>query len=311
MAANAGIREFENSERRLFDKFRLHFQSHFFELEDPPLRARVIEVGSGKPVVLVHGGGGVAALWAPLMAELKDVRLLAVDRPGCGLTDGFNYRGVDFRRHAVQFLEGLLDALNLESAPFIANSVGGLWTFWLALDKPGRVSAIAQLGCPALILDTSAPFPMRLLSVRGLNQIMFAVEPPSQRQAKRILKRMGHSEESVERLPAEFIECFFRAGTLRNYKTGWLTLLERVLRLGGPANDLPLHEDELRRIRQPVAFVWGDSDPFGGPEVGRLAVNDMPNATLEVIPGGHLPWVDDAASCGQAALKFLKTHSLA
>ena len=311
MAANAGIQEFENSERRLFDKFGLHVESHFLELENPPLRARVIEVGSGEPVVLVHGGGGVAALWAPLMAELKDVRLLAVDRPGCGMTDGFNYRGVDVRRHAVQFLDGVLDALNLDSAPFIANSMGGLWTFWLALDKPGRVSAIAQLGCPALILDTSAPFPMRLLSVRGLNQIMSAVEPPSQNQAKRILKRMGHSEEGVERLPAEVIECFFRAGKLQNYKTGWLTLLERVLGLGGAASDLSLSEEELGRIRQPVSFVWGDSDPFGAPEVGRLAVNSMPNATLEVIPGGHLPWLDDAAACGQATMKFLKTHSLA
>ncbi len=124
MTADIRVQEFENAERHFFERYSLTYHSHYFQLEHPHLRTRVIEVGSGPPVFFVHGGGGMAAAWAPLMAELKGFRLLAVDRPGCGLTDGFNYRGSDFRRHAVSFLDGVLDAFHLDSAPIVANSMG-------------------------------------------------------------------------------------------------------------------------------------------------------------------------------------------
>src|SRR3712207_9527627 len=108
---NAATSEFESAERRLFEVYGLEVQSRFLELRDPPIRTRVMESGEGAPVVLVHGGGGVGATWAPLMARLSGVRLLVVDRPGFGLSGGFNYRGVALRQHAVAFLESVLAPL--------------------------------------------------------------------------------------------------------------------------------------------------------------------------------------------------------
>jgi pimeloyl-ACP methyl ester carboxylesterase len=90
------------------------------------------------------------------MARLSGVRLVVVDRPGFGLSGGFDYRRVDLRQHALAFLESVLDALGIERAAFVANSMGGLWSFWLALDRPERVTRLAQLGSPALMTDTSA-----------------------------------------------------------------------------------------------------------------------------------------------------------
>ena len=63
---SAAISEFESAERRLFEVYGLEVESRFLELRDPPMRARVLETGEGAPVVLVHGGGGVGATWAPL-----------------------------------------------------------------------------------------------------------------------------------------------------------------------------------------------------------------------------------------------------
>lgn len=34
----------------------------------------------------------------------------------------------------------------------------------MALDRPGKVAALAHVGCPAVVLDPPAPIPMRLLS---------------------------------------------------------------------------------------------------------------------------------------------------
>ena len=305
MATDVRFQEYEIAERRLFQRYGLEYRSHYFQINEPSLRARVIEVGSGPPVLFVHGGGGVASGWVPLLAELEEFRVLAVDRPGCGLTDGFNYRGSEFRSHAVSFLTGILDALQLRSVPIVANSMGGLWTFWFALEKPERVSAIAQLGCPALILDTSAPFPMRLLSVPGLNRLMFSLQRPSVKMVKGVFKNMGHKQEAMERTPQEYWECMYRSGMLPTYKEGWLTIIERVLRVSGPVPGLSLQEDEVRRIAQPTLFVWGDNDAFGKPDVGRRTADIMPKAKLEVVPGGHLPWLDEPKRVNALVRDFL------
>jgi pimeloyl-ACP methyl ester carboxylesterase len=275
------------------------------------MRAHVMDTGEGAPVVLVHGGGGVGATWAPLMARLSGVRLLVIDRPGFGLSGGFNYRGVALRQHAVAFLESVLDALGIDRAAFVANSMGGLWSFWLALDQPERVTTLAQLGSPALITDTSAPLSMRLLSVRKLNRLMLAMEKPSPEQARTFLRRLGHDEAVISRqLPEEFFEMVAAYQKLPNYATAWLTLVQRCLGLRGAVPDVRLDEEELRRVQQPSLFIWGDGDVFGGPEIGERAVRVMPNAQIEVVSGGHLPWLDDPAGCAVAVSDFLRSRVL-
>jgi pimeloyl-ACP methyl ester carboxylesterase len=306
--ASVTTSEFEAAERRLFEVYGLEVESRFLELRDPPVRARVMESGEGAPVVLVHGGGGVGATWAPLVARLSGVRLVVVDRPGFGLSGGFDYRGVDLRQHAVAFLESVLDASGIERAAFVANSMGGLWSFWLALDRPERVTSLAQLGSPALLLNTLAPLPMRLLSVRGLNRLMLAMEKPSPEQARKFLTRMGHDEAVIDRqLPQEFFEMVAAYQGLPYYATAWLTLVERCLGLRGAAPDVHLGEKELRRVQQPTLFVWGDGDVFGGPEIGERAIRVMANAEMEVVSGGHLPWLDEPAGSAEPVSELLQS----
>ncbi|MBI2917494.1 MAG: hypothetical protein HYY01_05815 [Chloroflexi bacterium] len=77
MATDVRVQEYEIAERRLFQKFGLEYRSHYFQLGNTRLRARVIEAGSGPPVLFVHGDGGVASGWVPLLSEIKGYRLLA------------------------------------------------------------------------------------------------------------------------------------------------------------------------------------------------------------------------------------------
>ena len=303
--------EFEAAERGLFGAYGLEVESRFLEMRDPPLRARVMDGGEGTPVVLVHGGGGVGATWAPLMAGLAGMRLVVVDRPGFGLSDSFDYRGAPLRHHAVSFLESVLDALGIERAAFVGNSMGGLWSFWLAIDRPERVSTLAQMGSTALILDTRAPLPMRLLSVPGLNRFMLAAEKPGLEQARKFLVRLGHDPAVIERrLPEEYFEMLSASQELPDYATAWLTLVERCLTLRGAVPDVHLGEEELRQVPQPTLFVWGDGDVFGGPVIGERAVRAMPDAEIKVVRGGHLPWLDDPAGCAEAVSRFLRARSL-
>lgn len=306
--------EFERAERRLFDDLSLPYTVHYLQLAHPPRRTRVLEAGSptGEPVLLIHGGGAFGAGWAPLMAQLRDFRVLAVDRPGCGLTDGFDYRGVDLRRHAVSFQESLLDALQLESASVIGSSMGGLWSLWLALDRPERLRRLVLIACPALVLGTGAPLGLRLLSVPLLNRVLMALEPPSHAQYVRLMARLGEAREVVQSLPRSMEEVFLAAERLSTYQQGWLSLLECAVSLTGGRPEYTLGEDDFQRVRQPTLLEWGERDPFGGLEVARRACGLLPHGRLVEVPrAGHLPWLDAPQLCGDAVTEHLEARALA
>src|SRR5215510_13953321 len=73
---------------------------------------QLFELGTGAPLLYVHGGLGGAFEVVPILEALaENHRVLAVDRPGHGLADPFDYRGVDLLEHARTFLGDVLDAV--------------------------------------------------------------------------------------------------------------------------------------------------------------------------------------------------------
>jgi pimeloyl-ACP methyl ester carboxylesterase len=75
-------REFDGTEGRLFRRYGLAPQRRFVDLVDPGVRVRVLAMGTGDPVLFVHGIATTADDWVPLMARLPGFRLLAIDLPG-------------------------------------------------------------------------------------------------------------------------------------------------------------------------------------------------------------------------------------
>jgi pimeloyl-ACP methyl ester carboxylesterase len=296
----------QEAENRLFDHYGLDVKVHFVELDKPNIRVRVLESGSGPPLILVPGGVGDGWIWTSLMAKLVGWRLIVVNRPGGGMSDGIDHRAVNVRRLAVHTLSSVLDHFNLERVPVVGSSMGGLWSFWLALDRPERVAAMVQLGCPALILDSSAPFPMRLLSIPGLNRLLLKMMIPANREKARDLPSfMGHPPEVGANWPEAEAECSFQFPRLPTYKTAWLSLMEVMLGLQGAKPTYRLEVDELKRVRTSVQFIWGDSDPFGSLSVAEQAIGAVPEARLHKMSGGHLPWWDDANKCAHIIREFL------
>jgi hypothetical protein len=45
-------------------------------------------------------------------------------------------------------------------------------------------------------------------------------------------------------------------------------------------------------------MIWGDDDPYGGPQIGRPAAALIRDARLEVLPGHHPSFLDDPQRCG-------------
>lgn len=151
-------------------------------------QAHILVTGEGPPVVLLNGIGVPAAMLAPLMARMEGFTQYAIDLPAYGLSDTTNGFADDLRVNAVRFLCEVLDGLGLAEPIVVANSLGSLWASWFAIDDPDRLAALAHIGCPAIVLDTSAPLPMRLLSKRPLGRLMMRLQPPSERQVEQLAK---------------------------------------------------------------------------------------------------------------------------
>lgn len=291
---------FRIAQQRMLERYGVEARSQFLEVPSTGGRAHVLVAGDGPAVVMLSGIGTPGAMWAPLMAALDGFRLIAVDLPAYGLTDTTADFADDLRRNAVRFLDEVLDGLALDAPLFVSNSLGSLWASWLALDRPARVTAMVQIGCTALVLDTSAPFPMRLLSVRGLGRLMTRLQPPSAKQVE-ALSRMVNEYP----LPPELADLLLATERVPDFRRTFLATLHAALRLRGSRPETRLTAAQLGRIRHPTLVIWGRNDPFGSVDAGRRMVQAMPDADLHVVDGGHAPWVSGAEHFGPLVANFL------
>ncbi|MGW4693827.1 alpha/beta fold hydrolase [Kitasatospora cineracea] len=114
----------------------------------PDWNIRVHEAGQGHPVVLLHGGGPGATGWsnyAPNIEALsRHFRVIAPDLPGWGESDPVDFADYDHVDAVCQ----LLDAMGIEKAAFVGNSMGGHTALRLAAERPERVSHLITMGPP-------------------------------------------------------------------------------------------------------------------------------------------------------------------
>src|SRR3989442_11231633 len=79
---NMGAREeFEAAEQKLLAEFGLDYKVNCVEVPTLGIKARILELAQGEPLVFVHGLAAFAASWAQLMARLKHPLLLAPHPP--------------------------------------------------------------------------------------------------------------------------------------------------------------------------------------------------------------------------------------
>lgn len=99
--------------------------------------------GQREPLVLLHGGTW-CALWllSRFLGHLDGVRVIAPDRPGWGLSAPVKLPVDRYDEAAVDWLEGLFDALGLDSATVVDHPAGGAWALWFAVRRPQRVNGL-------------------------------------------------------------------------------------------------------------------------------------------------------------------------
>jgi pimeloyl-ACP methyl ester carboxylesterase len=159
------VDRFRRAEAAVWRRHGLVPTERVFDIAEPSIRLRALEVGRGRPILLVHGTVGPAA-WPSLIEAMGgDGRFIVLDRPGWGGSDAIDFgRGADDHRLAADVLGGALDALGIEQAVVVGGSIGDVWALSLAERRPSRVSRVVLLGAGPLRADVRPPGFIRILA---------------------------------------------------------------------------------------------------------------------------------------------------
>ncbi len=243
------------------------------------IRIHYNEVGSGEPLVLIHGSGPGASGWANFSRNMeplsKRFRAICIDLPGFGKSD-MKPAGVPIPGWWADVVGKFLDALDIPKAHFIGNSLGGVISLKLALTRPEKVGRMVLMGTGGS-LPVFTPWP-----TEGI---------------KAILGYYEGSGPSIERLRA-FAQQFV-------YDPSQLTdeLLEKRLKASldprivanppmrmGPGTVLEdvWRDPGLTKLPHETLMIWGREDRVLPLDAAFVLLKQIPRARLLVMPQcGH------------------------
>ncbi|MFG3144642.1 alpha/beta fold hydrolase [Streptomyces sp. NPDC048243] len=248
-------------------------------------------VGTGEPLLLLHGIGHHRQAWdpvIPLIAGERDV--IAVDLPGFGaspaLPDGLTH---DLSM-VVPVLGALCEALGIERPHVAGNSLGGL----LAL----------ELGREKLVRSVTTFSPAGFWSPverRYAFGVLLAMRQAARRMPLPVVERLSRSAagrtvltSSIYARPARRSPEAVVAETLALAQAEAFT---ETLRAGTTVQ----FTDDIPAL--PVTVAWGTRDRLLVRRQGVRAKQIIPRARLVRLPGcGHVPMNDDPALVARVLL---------
>jgi pimeloyl-ACP methyl ester carboxylesterase len=260
-------------------------------------RLSYLEAGAGPPVVAIHGLGGTKASLLPTVAALADrFRTIAVDLPGFG--DSAKPLGAPYdARYFAGAVVELLDALGIERAHFIGNSLGGRVALELGLRHTDRTERLALLA-PSMAWRRSRQWAPLL---RLLPPELGALQPTPRGAVRGIVDRVipGAADGWTAAGVDEFMRAYLQpAGRAAFYAAARQIYLEEPQ---GERGFWP----RLRQLRAPALFVWGRQDRLVPLGFARHVTDALPTAEHVELDCGHVPQLERPRETHAAVRAFL------
>jgi pimeloyl-ACP methyl ester carboxylesterase len=259
----------------------------------------VTEAGSGPPVLLLHGLGATKVSFLPTVAALAPAhRAIAVDLPGFGDSVkplGARYDPAYFARTMI----ALLDALEIDRADVVGNSMGGRVAIEMGLGHPDRVRRLGLLA-PSLAWLRDRPWaPYLRLVPPQLGFLQPAPRPLVEAIVRRVVPNGGEgwTAAGVDEFLRSYLEPRGRAAF---YAAARNIYLEEP---HGPTG----FWTRLPDLQPPSLFVWGRQDGLVPISFAGHVRRALPGAKHLELSCGHVPQLERPRETHAALLRFLRS----
>jgi len=249
----------------------------------PDLQLSVADAGRGRPVLILHGGGGPMTV-APIAAHLATIaRTLTPTHPGWNGTERPDaLTGID---DLARLYLGYLHDQQLRDVLVIGSSIGG----WIASELAVRDTAGLITG---LILIDAVGIEVPGEPIRDF----FALD------ARGVAEYAWHDSERFYTDPATVPE-----EQLARQKANMATM--RVF-AGDPYMHDPALRARLHGVPLSPLLLWGESDRIVTPAYGAAYAAAFAQSRFEVIArAGHLPQLEQPAATFALIDEFLQTQA--
>lgn len=246
-------------------------------------RIAYLDVGTGPPVILIHGFGGSMWQWEHQQHALAEhFRVLTLDLPGSGLSDKPD---IEYRPdQMVDFFVGFMDALEIAHATLVGNSMGAGLAIAMTLEHPARVAKLVLIGglpqqimqkltSPSIrrALETRAPAWLISLGNRLFGGLM----------TESVLREIVHD-------PALLTPAVIERANRNRRRPGLISPLLAA------QHALPLWESgfalRIGAVTHPTLVIWGEEDRVFPITVGEELHRTISGSQFVRIPhAGHLP----------------------
>jgi pimeloyl-ACP methyl ester carboxylesterase len=254
-------------------------QESFVELRDGRFKIRLLEAGSGPPLLFLHGAGGL--FWDPLLDALAAThRVLAPEHPGAGESQGLEH--VEDLWDLVLYYNELLDVLGVDTAPVVGHSFGGMVAAELAATSPHRVERLVLIAPVGLWRDDHPVPDFSGVPPETIPTLLFAdLSAP----ALALLPVPDPTD------PEQLLRASLTAAS--------------ILQFIWPLPDKGLKK-RLYRVAAPTLLVWGAEDRLVHPAYAEDFRALIDGAEVRILDGvGHVPQLEAPEATSAVIAGFL------
>ena len=213
----------------------------------------VVDIGSGPPVIFIHGLSGCWQNWLeqiPLFA--RDHRVIAVDLPGFGHSE-MPVEPISISGYA-DAIDELMEKLDIDAARIVGNSMGGFIGAEMAIQYPARIERLVLVAAAGLSIESIRTQRTKGLRHRAENIIFFSLAHVVSRSHQVALRPRLRAAllMTVAAHPTRLPGPLAAQQVLGSGKPGFSDALEAMCRY-------PLR-DRLEKIACPTLVLWGDKD---------------------------------------------------
>ena len=251
------------------------------------IKLAVQRIGTGYPLVLIHGLASSMSLWAGLdQSQLEGIQIISYDLRGHGASE--RPGGAHKLAKHIADLVGLLTALDVKRATFAGLSLGGMIAMELAASRPELVASL-------ILLDTTASFPQttrdlffELASSASFNGMSAVADT---------FIEHSFTPQFIEANPK--VVATVRKGILTSDAASFAAAARMVAKA-----DLNVR---LAQIHCPTLVLVGAQDSLTPPELAKALADGISGAQFQVIPdSSHASPVEQPAVVTTALRNMVK-----